>query len=76
MRLTIHCTMTTEEIGYLLELLHNECYDGNANGALAEALIARLAAAESQAQTEATQEDAYWTTREYIFRLPSDDETI
>jgi len=60
-----------EHIEYVLELLNNERYTGNANAQLAESLIAKIwesqiVASEATANLEAAQasEDAYWSARE------------
>jgi len=60
-----------DHLDYILELLNNERYTGNANAQLAESLIAKIwesqiVASEATANLEAAQasEDAYWSARE------------
>ena len=60
----VNIPFNQEHIDYVLELLNNERYTGNANAQLAESLIARIVASESTANSEAASEDAYWSARE------------
>ena len=62
--LNLSLSLSTDDVSYLLELLNNERYDANTNCRHVESLIATLVAAESVAQTERVEEDAYWTARE------------
>lgn len=60
----VHIPFDQKHIDYMLELLNNERYTGNANAQLAESLMARIVASESTANSEAAAEDAYWSARE------------
>lgn len=56
--------MTHEQIGYVLELLNNECVAGNVNAMFAETLFTQLVTQEAIAGAAYAEEDAYWSARE------------
>jgi len=60
----IMISMTHEQIGYVLELLNNECVAGNVNATFADTLFTQLVTQDALASAAYAEEDAYWSARE------------